>query len=146
MNDCHCHFFSDQFFATLGRQRTPESPQSATDVVAALGWETPGTPEELADRWVQELDRAGVGRAAIIGSVPGDETSVGRAVARHGSRFVGFFMADPTVADVSARITRALQELRLRAICLFPAMHRYRLDADEVVNVFEAAGAHGAVV
>ena len=82
----HCHFFSEQFFATLGRQRPPGSQQSAADIVAALGWDRPGSPEDLADRWVKELDRAGVARAALIASVPGDEESVARAVARHPSR------------------------------------------------------------
>jgi predicted TIM-barrel fold metal-dependent hydrolase len=142
LNDAHCHFFSDHFFATLGRQRTPESPQSASDVVAALGWETPGTPEELADRWVKELDRAGVGRAAMIASVPGDETSVGRALARHPSRFVGFFMVDPTAHDVAARTARALQQLGLRAICLFPAMQRYSLHDPRVRDIVQIAANH----
>jgi len=142
LNDAHCHFFSDHFFATLGRQRTPESPQSASDVVAALEWETPGTPEELADRWVKELDRAGVGRAAMIASVPGDETSVGRALARHPSRFVGFFMVDPTAHDVAARTARALQQLGLRAICLFPAMQRYSLHAPRVRDIVQIAANH----
>ena len=142
MNDAHCHLFSEQFFAALGRQRAPESPQSASDVVAALGWDAPGSPEELGDRWATELDRAGVSRAAIIGSIPGDETSVGRAVARHPSRFVGFFMVDPTAADAPARTAHALQQLGLRAICLFPAMQRYSLHDQRVRDIVQLAASH----
>ena len=112
MNDCHIHFFSDQFFEALGRQRAPASPQSAADIVATLGWDPPGSPEELADRWVKELDRAGVARTALIASVPGDETSVARAVARHPSRIVGFFMVDPTAPDAPARTEQALRSAR----------------------------------
>jgi predicted TIM-barrel fold metal-dependent hydrolase len=139
MNDAHVHFFSDHFFATLGRQRNPESPQSASDVVSALGWEAPGTPEQLADRWVKELDRAGVGRAAIIASVPGDGASVGRGVARHPSRFVGFFMVDPTAPDAPMQVQRLLEDAGLRAICLFPAMQRYSLHDQRVSDIVKIA-------
>lgn len=139
MNDSHCHFFSEQFFATLGRQRPPGSQQSAADIVAALGWEAPGSPEDLADRWVKELDRAGVSRAALIASVPGDEVSVAAAVARHPSRIVGFFMVDPTAPDGAARAEHALDQLGLRAICLFPAMQRYSLHDTRVEAIVQLA-------
>lgn len=141
-NDAHVHFFSEQFFETLGRQRSPSAPQSAADIVVALGWEAPGTPEALADRWVQELDRAGVGRATLIASVPGDEESVARAIARHPSRLVGFFMLDPTAPDFLARAEHAIGRLGLRAICLFPAMQRYSLHDARVKEAVQVAAAH----
>jgi predicted TIM-barrel fold metal-dependent hydrolase len=141
-NDCHVHFFSDHFFATLGRQRPPDAQQSAADVVATLGWNPPGTADELADRWVQELDRNGVGRAALIASVPGDEASVGAALARHPSRFVGFFMLDPTAPDAPARAEHAITRLALRVICLFPAMQRYSLHDPRVREVVQMAAKH----
>lgn len=142
INDAHCHLFSEQFFATLGRQRPPGAEQSAADVVGVLGWDPPGTPEELADRWVQELDRHGVSRAALISSVPGDEGSVGRAVARHPKRFVGFFMVDPTSADAVGRTEKALDEWQLRGICLFPAMQRYALHDQRVNAIAQIAARH----
>jgi predicted TIM-barrel fold metal-dependent hydrolase len=142
MNDSHCHFFSEQFFATLGRQRPPGSPQSAAEVVTTLGWNPPGSPEDLADRWVAELDRSGVQRAAIIASVPGDEASVGSAVARHPTRLVGFFMLDPTAPDAPAHTTIALDQLGLRGICLFPAMQRYSLHDPRVREAVQRAAAH----
>jgi uncharacterized protein len=138
LNDSHCHFFSEHFFATLGRQRPPGTQQSAADVVATLGWDVPGPPEALADRWVQELDRSGVGRAALMASVPGDEASLAQAVARHPSRIVGFFMLDPTAADAASRTERALDHLGLRAICLFPAMHRFALYDPRVRDIVHA--------
>jgi hypothetical protein len=139
LNDSHCHFFSEQFFATLGRQRPAGSEQSAADVVAALGWDAPGGPEDLADRWVAELDAAGVGRAALMASVPGDETSIARAVARHPSRLVGYFMLDPTAPDAASRTERALDQLGLRVICLFPAMQRYSLHDARVSEIAQIA-------
>ena len=142
INDAHCHFFSDQFFAALSRQRPPGTGQSTDDVVAALGWDPPGSPDALADRWTQELDRHGVARAAIIASEPGDESSVARAVARHPSRFVGFFMVDPTSAEGPGTIETALHEWTLRGVCLFPAMHRYALTDQRVEAVVQIAARH----
>lgn len=111
-----------------------------------LGWQDPGTAEELADRWTTELDRHGVARASIIASIPGDEDSVAAAVRRHPSRFVGFFMFNPAAGEVGARLTRALGEQQLRGICLFPAMHGYRLDDERVKEVFAGAADRGAAV
>jgi predicted TIM-barrel fold metal-dependent hydrolase len=142
MNDCHCHFFSEQFFATLGRQRPAGSPQSAAEIVSALGWDPPGSAEDLADRWVKELDRAGVARAALIASVPGDEASVAAAVARHPSRIVGFFMLDPTAPDAVSRTEHALDRLGLRVVCLFPAMQRYSLHDTRVKEIVQRAATH----
>ena len=142
MNDAHCHFFSEQFFATLGRQRSPLAPESAADIVATLKWDLPGSPEDLADRWVDALDRGGVRRSSLIASVPGDEESVARAIARHPSRFVGFFMLDPTAPDAAARTENALGQLGLRAICLFPAMQRYPLQDARVREIVQLAAAH----
>jgi predicted TIM-barrel fold metal-dependent hydrolase len=142
MNDSHCHFFSEQFFAALGRQRSPQSPQPASEIVAELKWDPPGSPEDLADRWVTELDRHDVVRAALIASVPGDEDSVARAVARHPSRFVGFFMLDATSPDAPGRAERAFDELRLRVMCLFPAMQRFALHDPRVRELVQLASAH----
>ena len=97
----------------------------------------PVRPGMLADRWQQELDRNQVGRAALIASFPGDEESVAAAIARHPNRFVGFFMVDPTQADTSERVSRALSELGLRCACLFPGMHHYDLSAEATRQLFE---------
>jgi predicted TIM-barrel fold metal-dependent hydrolase len=150
-NDIHCHFFSDVFFSTLARQRAAPSEggsaaarpaQSIEDLCRELQWDAPGAPETLADRWVKELDQHAVQRSALIASVPGDEHSVAAAVRRHPHRFVGFFMLDPTAPDAAARCTRAIAELGLRGICLFPAMHHVRLDDERVVGIVRIAADH----
>jgi predicted TIM-barrel fold metal-dependent hydrolase len=146
--DIHCHFFSARFLEILvasNRQSLPAA-EHASVIAGLLGWDPPGTPEDLADRWVRELDTQGVSRAALIASIPGDEDSVAIAVARHPSRFVGFFMFDPTPPDAKARLARALGELKLHGVALFPAMHKYRLDDDRVEAVFSGAEEHRAVV
>ena len=160
VNDSHCHFFSTELFAALARQRqdrtAPPPPrgslqeameedvnrQQAVALCDELGWETPGSAFTLADRWVRELDAHGVARAALIASVPSDETSVAAAVARHPSRFVGFFMLDPSAGDPVARARRALGELGLRGICLFPAMHHVALHDDRIQQIVSVAAAH----
>jgi uncharacterized protein len=145
--DVHCHFFSSRFLELLTKDRTdlPTTGRAAA-VSALLGWEAPGTVEALADRWTTELDRHGVSRCALMASIPGDEESVATAVARHPSRFAGFFMINPSAPDAGQRAARAFGELKLRAAALFPAMHRYGLDDDRVSAVFDAAAANGAVV
>jgi predicted TIM-barrel fold metal-dependent hydrolase len=130
INDAHCHFFSTPFFAPLGGDAA----------IAKLGWDAPGTAEALADRWVAELDRHQVSRAALIASVPGDAASVVTAVGRHPRRFVGFFMVDPTRPDAASTAADAIGG-GMRAICLFPAMHRYSIQDDRAQRIFEVAAA-----
>jgi len=141
INDVHCHFFSSRFLELLA----PDA--GGADAVAShLEWEPPGTATELGDRWISELDRHGVSRATLIASIPGDAASVAEALAHHPHRFVGFFMHNPAAPAADATLERALKDLNLRGICLFPAMHGYRLDDDIVDRVFRAASAHQAVV
>jgi predicted TIM-barrel fold metal-dependent hydrolase len=149
INDAHCHFFSSNFFGALGRQRlataaaqSAEVGASAADICRELQWDDPRTADVLADRWVAELDAHGVTRAALIASVPTDEVSVAEAVAHHPSRFVGFFMVDPAASDALDRARRALEELRLRTVCLFPAMHHVPLGDDRTVRIVELAASH----
>lgn len=147
INDAHCHFFSSRFLEliTTGMPGLPADGRAAA-VASRVGWDDPGSAEELAARWVAELDRHNVQRAAIIASIPGDEASIATAVAKYPSRFVGFFMFNPTAPDAGERLARALTEHKLRGVCLFPAMHRYRLDDERVAKTFESAAVHGAVV
>jgi uncharacterized protein len=146
LNDSHCHLLSPRFYETVGRERYgADAPVTADRIAAELGWEPPGSPEALADRWAVELDRNHVTRAALIASVGGDEASVAAAVGRHPRRFVGFFVVNPAAADPAAA-RRAFGDLGLRCACLFPAMHRYRFDEDTVTGVFEAAASHGGAI
>lgn len=145
IHDAHCHFFSERFFEALGRERKdllPADPVGA--VTTELGWARPGASDALADHWASHLDGHGVSRAALIASVPGDEESVAAAVAKHPDRFVGLFMLNPTQHDAEDRVRRGLTDLRLRGICLFPAMHRFRLDSPEAERVFGLAAELGA--
>jgi len=147
LQDAHCHLMSARFLEALGREKYGAARAvSADEIALELGWEAPGTPEALADRWVAELDRHHVSRVALIASVPGDEASVATAVTRHPGRFVGFFALDASAPDAAERAERAFGDLGLRCACLFPAMHRYRLDDPRVGAVFEIAAAHRGTI
>ena len=141
INDVHCHFFSSRFLELLA-----PNAGSANEIASRLQWTTPGTPIELGERWIAELDRHGVARAALMASIPGDAVSVAEALAQHPARFVGFFMHNPAAPAADAVIARAFAEWGMRAVCLFPAMHGYRLDDEVVEGVFQAAAAAGAAV
>ena len=147
VNDAHCHFLSSRFFETLGREKYGADGNFAADrITHELGWEPPGGAEALAARWIAELDRHRVSRAGLIASVPGDEESVAAAVKRHPTRFVGYFVLNAAAADADTRARRAFAELGLRCACLFPAMHRYRLDDERVTRLFEIAAAHRGAI
>ena len=147
MHDSHCHFFSARFFEALGREKYGASGGASADAIASeLGWEAPGDPTALAARWVEELNRHRVSRAALIASAPGDEESVAVAVAAHPGRFVGFFIVNPASPDGLERADRGLAMPGMRCVCLFPSMHRYQLDDQRVVKLFEIAASRRAAI
>ncbi|HXG35311.1 MAG TPA: amidohydrolase family protein [Bryobacteraceae bacterium] len=148
VSDAHVHFFSYRFFQMLAAQRRVAAEEQTVEAAGAvLGWEMPPPePESLARRWVQELERHGVSRAALIASLPGDEDSVAAAVAAFPERFYGYFMVDPCAPEALARVQRALAGGYLRGVCLFPAMHRYSLHDERVTALLEVAAAHPGTV
>lgn len=145
-HDVHCHFFSPRFFEALAEQGELATNDPVAHLTEILGWEPPQSPEQLADRWVEEMDKHEVGRAGIIASVHGDQQSVAKAVQRHPDRLVGFFMLDPTRKEARDLTRRAFQNMGLRCVCLFPAMHHYHVYEERVAPVFEEAAEAKAAV
>ncbi len=147
LNDAHCHFFSQRFFDVLGRQKGLPGDAPGPEVTRLVGWDHPGSSESLADRWAEALTGAGVGRAMLIGSVPGEEEQVARAVSRHPDRFIGAFMLDPTQEGALTRVAWALSQPGMRVVCLFPAMHGYSPTDPRVLGLAEqVAGVSGAAL
>lgn len=143
VQDGHVHFFSHRFFSLLAAQK----PGLTLDQIREqLGWDMPPEdPAALARRWVSELDRHEVDRAALIASLPGDEASVAAAIQAFPGRFFGYFFLNPTAADAPLRVEAAL-DAGLQGICLFPAMHAYSLHDERLTPILELAAARGAVV
>jgi len=143
VSDAHVHFFSHKLFSMLASQRGG----SFEELEPILGWRMPPEPpEQLAGHWVQELDRHGVARAALIASIHGDEGSVDAAVRAHPKRFYGYFMVNPMVGEALPAVEKAIAGAFLQGICLFPAMHRYSLHDDRVIQILNVAGATAGVI
>jgi len=139
--DAHTHFFSHKFFETL----TGQSPQLGKESNAierageTTGWTMPPRDSaELAATWASEFDHHGVSGALMIASAPGDEDSVAAAAAAFPDRIAGAFMFDPTKPDAESRARRAFDDLGLRVVCLFPAMHHYSVAENESVRAVAA--------
>jgi predicted TIM-barrel fold metal-dependent hydrolase len=130
VRDAHAHLFSHGFFRVLAAQRG--RGESVEALTAELGWREP--PEDnraFAGIWKQELDRHGVARSVLMASVPGDAGSAAEVAAEHPERFYGYFMCDPTARDAAEGVRRAIDS-GLQGICLFPAMHRYRIQDERL--------------
>jgi predicted TIM-barrel fold metal-dependent hydrolase len=139
--DAHMHFFSPAFFKSLAEQKETDS------VAGMLGWDEPSTPEELADRWVAEMDRNGVARAMLIASIPNDTESVGRAVEKYPERFHAVYMTNPTLPSPDIRFENARSDDEVSGVFLFPAMHRYSLHENKVCSLIQVLAGHpGSVV
>ncbi|MGE0130377.1 MAG: amidohydrolase family protein [Blastocatellales bacterium] len=135
--DAHTHFFSRKFFETLINQspRLSAEPNAIERAAEMTGWVMPPPdPAELAEIWKAEFDRHGVSGALMMASAPGDEESVAAAVAAFPDRIAGAFMFDPAKPDTEARAQRAFDELKLRVVCLFPAMHHFSMAESEGVR------------
>jgi predicted TIM-barrel fold metal-dependent hydrolase len=136
--DAHVHFFSHRFFAALADQKKA----TLDSIQISLGWQLPAEdPEQLAGAWIQELDRHGVARAALIASVPGDHSSVVAAVQRFPQRFFGYVMVNPTAPDAIHYAQNALAGGYIRGLCFFPAMHRYSIQDDRVAALLDLVAA-----
>lgn len=132
--DAHCHFFSHQLFETLIGQSSALSKESDSigRVAELTGWVMPPSdPADLAAVWTAELDKHNVAAAMLIASVPGDEDSVAAAVAAFPERIAGAFMFDPIKPEAEARAKRAFDDLKLKVVCLFPAMQQYSIAESE---------------
>ena len=135
VGDSHVHFFSHNFFTQLGAQR---GGATVEELGSILGWEMPpADPRQLAARWVAELDRHGVARASLIASLPGDHMSVATAVEAFPNRFHGYFLVNPLVEGTFGIVEKAIGSGSLRAVCFFPAMHRYSIQDERVAAICE---------
>jgi predicted TIM-barrel fold metal-dependent hydrolase len=140
VSDAHVHFFSNRFFALLTAQVPGLTIDSA---IATLGWEKPPTEaSQLAAGWIEEMDRHGVGKAALIASLPGDEDSVYQAVQAFPERFRAYAMVNPLSDESQERTRAALAGGRIHGLCFFPAMHGYSMHDPKARALVTAAADH----
>ncbi len=147
--DAHAHFFSHRFFQ--GLLEPIKARFAGKDPYAAMGEELKlelpeADPAKLAARWVAEMDLKGVQRMVLMASAVGDEESAAAAVKAFPERITGYFMLDPTKPDAAVRVRRALKDMGLRGVALFPAMHHFSAADARAWPIYEAAAEHGAMV
>jgi len=146
--DSHIHFFSYRFFEEYARWRGEGLPAHDPDgLLKQLGWEAPPKdPVALGRRWVEELDRNGVAKAVLLTSIMDDEDSVAAAVRAFPDRFIGYIRVDPTHRDAAAKVRRAVRELGLHGVKLFPSMERFHAHDERVYPLYEEAQALGVPI
>ena len=116
--DAHVHFFSHTFFERLIAQKPGLTWE---DAAALLDWTLPTkSAEEFGATWLAELDHHKVQGAALMASLPGEESSVLAACNGSRGRLLPFAMVNPKEWNTAAADN-------IRAACLFPAMHRYSI-------------------
>lgn len=140
LSDAHVHCFSHRFFSLL----SPGVPVEETCERAGVE-APPKDPSEFAVKWTAELDRHGVAGAALLASLPGDESSVAAALKTSPGRFIGFFFVNPTASGAVEKAESAFDE-GLRTLCLLPAMHGYAINDESVRPFLELAESRGAAV
>jgi predicted TIM-barrel fold metal-dependent hydrolase len=145
VTDAHVHFFSHSFFKALAQQKG--QPDDAAELLSQLGWDAPPQDNSaLGAQWAAELDRHGVSRSVLMSSIPEQESSAADAVRAHPSRFFGYFMFNPKTPGALNRATKAFDELGMKGLCLFPAMHRFSVQDEILEPVYAMAESRRNVV
>jgi hypothetical protein len=147
VRDAHTHFFSRVYFETLGAQAPGERPVGELEEVARqAGIELPGADSSAhLQRWLSQLEAAGVASAVTFASVPEEAEVVAEACRASEGRLSGYVVLNPLAPQAEAMVDRALGELGLRGIVLFPAMHHYHLSDEACRPVLKRLREHGGI-
>jgi predicted TIM-barrel fold metal-dependent hydrolase len=113
-------------------------------------WEMTGMFDEPS-RMLHAMDAAGVDRACVFNIFHPDGRRANDAtahfVSRHPDRFIGFGYVSPMMPETNiAELTRAVDELGLRAIKIYPPYTSFPLDDDAWHPIFAFAETRGLVV
>lgn len=147
--DSHVHFYSNSFFRFLVKQK-PNRADINTELknIAAKGHiEIPGDdPVQLAKRWVEIIDKWKIERLSLIGSMPGDEDSVVKAVQAFPNRFTGFFTIDPNSNVLMENAERRLKQDKLRGFFLYPSLYHISVQDEWLAPLFSLAQETNSIV
>jgi uncharacterized protein len=129
--DAHVHFYSNTFFKYLVKQK-PNRADINTELrnLASKGHiEIPGEdPAQLAKRWIDIIDKWKLERLVLIGSLPGDEESIVKAVNAFPTRFSGIFTIDPNSNLLMDNATKRMQENKLKGVILYPSLYQIHVN------------------
>jgi len=144
--DAHLHFFGREFYDSQATLVDREDREAVLERIRAGGMEVPG-PDAAAHaaRWLRELDRHRVARAALFASVPEEMIAVGNVATASGGRFVPFAAVNPAAPETLSALRGLLPRFSFRGMLFFPAMHDYSIQSPEVTAALELAKAHAMV-
>lgn len=147
--DSHVHFYSNSFFKFLVKQK-PNRADISTELknLASKGHiEIPGEdPVQLAKRWVDIIDKWKIERLLLMGSMPGDEDAVVKAVQAYPSRFSGFFSVDPNSNQLMDNAQKRLKEDKLKGLLLYPSLYQINVHDEWLHPLFQLAQECKAIV
>jgi hypothetical protein len=146
--DAHVHFFSFNFFKTLIKMKGIKAvSEEFIRLRDELQIEIPPiSPVQLARRWIEEMDKFGISKMVLLGSIPNDEASISTAVTAFPERFVGFFMIDPFADEVNYIVKNAFENLKMKGILLFPSMFHFHIYDDILEEVYKTVQGYGGVI
>ena len=149
LQDAHTHFFSRPFFTTLAKlsPRGGDPEALAAEVTAAVGIDLPDADVGAhRDRWLAQMDAAGVSRMVTFASLPPEAEAVAEAARTSGGRLLPYTLVNPADAGAAAFTDRALGELGFRGLLLFPAMHHVGPSDEACAPILERAREAGVPV
>jgi len=145
--DFHSHLFSRTLFDALSAASPLRGSRSERTerVTRSLGVALPSADdEEHMARWLDEMERHGVSHLVSFASTPEETSVVEHLAPRARGRITFFAFADPRRSDARSELVRLFEQGSVGGALFFPALHRYRLDGDEVGSLFEVLDAHAA--
>jgi len=144
--DSHLHFFGREFYEFQAGLAQGMSRETALERIRAGGLDVP-EPDTAShtSRWLRELDRHRVDRAALFASVPDEMIAVGEAALASSGRFVPFAMINPMMPVTVSALRGLLPRFNFRGVLFFPAMHDYSIQSPQVSPVLELVRAHNMV-
>ena len=144
--DSHAHFLPYSTFQTMiAEQGTATMRKRLRSRSGLREVEVPGPEEDLAARWVAELDRYGVTRIGMMVS-PDAWEEFAQAMHRFPGRFYGYALLDPTKRGMEEQAKRAVRELGFHAFKLYPVVHCFHTYGEEAYRVYRLAEELGVPV
>lgn len=149
IQDAHTHFFSRVFFQTLANlsPKDGEPDELLQQLTESTGMDIPDHDiPSHRQRWIQEMDTAGIHRAVTFASVPPEAEAVAEATSHEDGRLVGYTVVDPTAEQAEGFTRHALGNLGLSGLLTFPAMHHAHPSGKEASNIYAIARETGCPV
>ncbi len=150
--DSHLHLVTARMLRAVGERPWPTRPKARELLLASSGrraaWlrQLEGvTLGDLAARWAQALDRAGVATGFFIAVGEGN-AELSEFVRLNPARFQAWgSLVDPTAPE-AASIVRRFPEWGLRGLKLYPPIQRFSASDPALYPVYEAASELGLPV